>query len=176
MLVLEPMDRAIARGALIYGEILGYGQSNDASHITRPNIEGQAAAMRAALTAARIGPGAIDAINAHGTGTQANDRAETAAIKVVFGARAHQIPVSATKAMHGHLLGAAGALECVLSLLAMEHEVALPTMHWRQPDPNCDLDCVPNTARTSIASKMMLSNSFAFGGSNAVLVLGAARN
>ena len=153
------------------GEILGYGQSNDASHITRPSVEGQAAAMVAALQAARIDPQAVDAINAHGTGTQANDRTETAAIRAVFGDRAGRIPISATKAMHGHLLGAAGALECVLSLLAMQQEVALPTMHLQQPDPDCDLDYVPNLAREGVAAQVMLSNSFAFGGTNAVLVL-----
>jgi 3-oxoacyl-[acyl-carrier-protein] synthase II len=113
-------------------------------------------------------------INAHGTGTQANDAAETAAIKAVFGARAPRIPISATKALHGHLLGAAGALECVLSLLALRHATALPTMHLQSPDPACDLDYVPNAARDGVAARTMISNSFAFGGTNAVLVLRAA--
>jgi 3-oxoacyl-(acyl-carrier-protein) synthase len=131
--------------------------------------------MRAALSAARIDAADVDAINAHGTGTVANDRTETAAIRRVFGNRAGDIPVSATKAMHGHLLGAAGALECVLSLLAMRHATALPTMHLHQPDPQCDLDYVANVARDGVAARVMLSNSFAFGGSNAVLVLGCAR-
>jgi 3-oxoacyl-[acyl-carrier-protein] synthase II len=175
MLVIEPLERALARGAPVLGEILGYGQSNDASHITRPSVEGQAAAMQAALQAARTAPGAIDAINAHGTGTQANDRAETAAIRAVFGPRAGRIPISATKAMHGHLLGAAGALECVLSLLALQHQVALPTMHLQQADPECDLDYVANAARPGVAAQVMLSNSFAFGGTNAVLVLRRAQ-
>ena len=116
----------------------------------------------------------MDAINAHGTGTLANDAVETTAIKAVFGARALRIPVSATKAMHGHLLGAAGALECVLSLLAMQHRVALPTLHLDQRDPACDLDHVPGAVREGVAVRTMLSNSFAFGGTNAVLVLGAA--
>jgi 3-oxoacyl-[acyl-carrier-protein] synthase II len=174
MLVIEPWDRAMARGAPILGEILGYGQSNDASHITKPSVQGQAAAMTAALLAARCDAQEVDAINAHGTGTQANDRSETAAIRAVFGERAGQIPISATKAIHGHLLGAAGALECVLSLLAMQHEVALPTMHLQQSDPECDLDYVPNAAREGVAARVMLSNSFAFGGTNAVLVLRAA--
>ena len=174
MLVIEPWERAVARGATIHGEILGYGLSNDASHITRPSVEGQAAAMRAALQSAAIEPQAVEAINAHGTGTQANDSTETAAIKAVFGEAAHRIPISATKALHGHLLGAAGALECVLSLLAMRHEVALPTMHLQMPDPECDLDYVPNLARPGVAARTMLSNSFAFGGTNAVLVLRAA--
>ena len=174
MLVLEPWERAVARGASIHGEILGYGLSTDVSHITRPSVEGQAAAMHAALRAAAIAPSAVDAINAHGTGTQANDAIETAAIKAVFGERAGRIPISATKAVHGHLLGAAGALECVLSLLAMESAVVLPTMHLQAPDPECDLDYVPNAARETPAVRTMLSNSFAFGGTNAVLVLGAA--
>ncbi|HAY26732.1 MAG TPA: beta-ketoacyl-[acyl-carrier-protein] synthase family protein [Candidatus Accumulibacter phosphatis] len=174
MLVLEPWERAVARGASIHGEILGYGLSTDASHITRPSVEGQAAAMHAALRAAAIAPSAVDAINAHGTGTQANDAIETAAIKTVFGKRAGHVPISATKALHGHLLGAAGALECVLSLLAMESAVVLPTMHLQAPDPECDLDYVPNAAREAPAVRTMLSNSFAFGGTNAVLVLGAA--
>lgn len=171
MLVIEPLDRAVARGADILGEILGYGLSNDASHITRPSVEGQAAAMNAALRAAGVDRQQVDAINAHGTGTQANDRTETAAIRAVFGGRADQIPISATKAIHGHLLGAAGALECVLSILALQHNVALPTMHLQQPDPECDLDYVSNTAREDLAAQVMLSNSFAFGGTNAVLVL-----
>ena len=171
MLIIEPWERARARGAPVLGEILGYGQSNDASHITQPSVAGQAAAMQAALLAARTDPQAVDAINAHGTGTQANDRTETAAIRAVFGVRAEQIPISATKAIHGHLLGAAGALECVLSLLAMQDAIALPTMHLQQPDPECDLDYVANIARLNVAARVMLSNSFAFGGTNAVLVL-----
>ncbi len=174
MLVLEPWDSAVARGATIHGEVLGCGLTTDIGHITRPSVEGQAAAMRAALQSAKVEPAAIDAINAHGTGTLANDAAETAAIKAVFGARSAAIPVSATKAMHGHLLGASGALEAVLSLLAMQHAVALPTLHLNTPDPACDLDYVPNVVRTDVAARTMLSNSFAFGGTNAVLVLRAA--
>ncbi len=175
MLVLEPWDRAVARDAFVHGEVLGYGLVTDVAHITRPSVEGQAAAMRAALRSAQIEAAAIDAINAHGTGTQANDGVESAAIAAVFGARAGAIPISATKAMHGHLLGAAGALECVLSLLAMQRAVALPTMHLHTPDPECALDYVPNVARAGCAARTMLSNSFAFGGTNAVLVLGAAQ-
>jgi len=174
MVVLEPWDSAVARGAKIHGELLGYGLTTDIGHITRPSIEGQAATMRAALQSASLAPAEIDAINAHGTGTLANDAVETAAIKAVFGERAYRIPVSATKAMHGHLLGAAGALECVLSLLAMQHSVALPTLHLNVPDPECDLDYVPNTSRTKVDARTMLSNSFAFGGTNVVLVLRAA--
>lgn len=171
MIVLEPWARAQSRGAEILGEVLGYGLSNDASHITRPSVAGQAAAMCAALQSAGIESQEVDAINAHGTGTKANDSTETAAIRSVFGRRAAEIPISATKAIHGHLLGAAGALECVLSLLAMRHSVALPTMHLQTPDPECDLDYVPNCARDGFAARTMLSNSFAFGGTNAVLVL-----
>ena len=174
MLVLEPWDRAVARGATIHGEVLGCGLSTDIGHITRPSVQGQAAAMQSALQAAGLEPLAIDAINAHGTGTPANDAAETAAIKAVFGARAYEIPVSATKAMHGHLLGASGALEAVLSLLAMQHAVALPTLHLHAADPDCDLDYVPHEVRSGVAARTMLSNSFAFGGTNAVLVLRAA--
>lgn len=171
MLVLEPWDTAVARGAFIHGEVLGCGLSTDTGHITRPDVAGQVAAMHAALQSAGVDAAEVDAINAHGTGTQANDGVETAALKAVFGARAYRMPVSATKAMHGHLLGATGVLECVLSLLAMQHAVALPTLHLQQPDPACDLDYVPNAAREGVALRTMLSNSFAFGGSNAVLVL-----
>ena len=174
MVVLESWDRAVSRGAPIYGELTGYGLNTDVGHITRPTVEGQSAAMRAALESASIDASAIDAINAHGTGTAANDATETAAIKAVFGDRAALIPISATKALHGHLLGATAALEFVLSLMAMRHSVALPTMHLRVPDPTCDLDYVPNEARSGISIRTMLSNSFAFGGTNAVLAFRAA--
>ncbi len=174
MLLLEPWDRAVARGAPIHGEVLGYGQSNDASHITRPSMEGQVAAMQAALTSAGMQPQQIDAINAHGTGTLVNDVTETRAIKALFGAHAARLPISATKAIHGHLLGAAGALEAVLALLALKHRVSLPTMHLQHSDPDCDLDYVPNQAREGVTARTVMSNSFAFGGTNAVLVLGAA--
>jgi 3-oxoacyl-[acyl-carrier-protein] synthase II len=174
MVVLESWEHARARGAPIHGEILGCGLTADVSHITRPSIDGQAAAMRAALHSASIDAAGIDAINAHGTGTPANDAVETAAIKAVFGERARHIPVSATKALHGHLLGATGALECVLCLLAMQQAVALPTLHLWTPDPACDLDYVPNAVRERVRVHTMLSNSFAFGGTNAVLVLGSA--
>lgn len=175
MVVLEPWDSAVARGATIHGEVLGCGLVTDVGHITRPSVAGQAAAMRAALQSASLEASAIDAINAHGTGTLANDAVETAAIKAVFGSRASAIPISATKAMHGHLLGASGALECALSLLAMQHSVALPTLHLNTPDPECDLDYVPNLTRNDVPARTMLSNSFAFGGTNAVLVLRAVR-
>jgi 3-oxoacyl-(acyl-carrier-protein) synthase len=191
MLVLEAWDNAVARGAFIHGEVLGCGLSNDAGHITRPSVQGQAAAMRSALRSAQLQAADIDAINAHGTGTAANDSTETAAIKAVFGehtsahtsaranasgnangnAHAHRLPISATKALHGHMLGATGALECVLSLMAMQHRVALPTMHLDSADPECDLDYVANQVRRDVNVRTMLSNSFAFGGANAVLVL-----
>lgn len=173
MLVLEPWDQAKARGAPIHGELLGYGITNDPGNITKPSIEGQAAAMQACLRSAALAPEQIDAVNAHGTGTQANDVTETAALRAVFGRHAQRLAVSATKAVHGHLLGGGGALECLLSLLAMQHGVLLPTMHLREPDPHCDLDYVPNTARHGVEVRTMLSNSFAFGGTNAVLALRA---
>lgn len=157
---------SVARVAMTHGL-----NANDASHITKPTVEGQVAAMRAALQSASLDPSEIDAISAHGTGTLANDAAESAAIKIVFGARARDIPISATKSMHGHLLGAAGAMECVMSLQAMKHCVVLPTMHLREPDPQCDLDYSPNVACRGVHVRTMLSNSFAFGGANAVLAL-----
>jgi 3-oxoacyl-(acyl-carrier-protein) synthase len=173
ILVLEDWERAAARGAAIRGELLGYGLATDASHITRPTAGGQAAAMRAALRSGDIAAEEIDSINAHGTGTQANDSAETAAIKEVFGERAYRIPVSATKAIHGHLLGASGALELALALLALRQDVLLPTMHLHVPAADCDLDYVPNRARSGGGARTVMSSSFAFGGTNAVLVASA---
>lgn len=174
VVVLERWERAVARGVTIQAELIGYGVSTDSHHIVRPSVEGQAAAMHAALASADISATEVDSINAHGTGTRANDGVETAAIKQVFGERSRRIPISATKAVHGHLLGAAGALEFVLSVLALQHNVALPTMHLKEPDPECDLDYVPNLARPGAAGRTMLSNSFAFGGTNAVLALRAS--
>jgi 3-oxoacyl-[acyl-carrier-protein] synthase II len=150
--------------------MIGYGLVTDAAHITRPSVGGQAAAMQAALQSAGCAVESIDCINAHGTGTQANDGVETAAIKQVFGAHAHRTPVSATKAIHGHLLGASGALEFVLCLLSMQQRVLLPTMHLLLPAPDCDLDYVPNCVRDGVDVRTIMSNSFAFGGTNAVLV------
>ncbi|HEX5461104.1 MAG TPA: beta-ketoacyl-[acyl-carrier-protein] synthase family protein [Steroidobacteraceae bacterium] len=170
VLILEDWARATDRGASIHGELLGYGLATDAGHITRPTVAGQAATMRAALRSADIAAEAIDSINAHGTGTQANDAVETAAIKEVFGKRAYGIPVSATKAIHGHLLGASGALELALALLALRHNVLLPTMHLRVPAADCDLDYVPNAARHGSRARTVMSSSFAFGGTNAVLI------
>ena len=174
VLVLEPWERAVARGADIVGEVIGYAATNEAGHVTRPDVAGQAAAMRAALASAGIDAAQIDTINAHGTGTRANDATETAAIREVFGTYADKVPVSATKSMHGHLLGAAGAIEAALVLLAMRERVVLPTMHLHEADPRCDLDYVPNAAREGVPTRTALSNSFAFGGSNAVLVLRGA--
>lgn len=173
MLVLEPLEHAQGRGAVIYGEILGCGVVTDISHIARPSVDSQAAALRAALRSAHLDISDIDAINAHGTGTQANDGVETAAIRNVFGCCADRIPISATKAIHGHLLGAGGALECALSFLSMQKRVILPTMHLKNADPECDLDYVANVARYDAPARTMLSNSFAFGGTNAVLALRA---
>jgi 3-oxoacyl-(acyl-carrier-protein) synthase len=173
LLVLEDRERAQARGAPILGEMLGYGLATDASHITRPTVGGQAAAMRAALRSGDLPPQAIDSINAHGTGTQANDAVETAAIKEVFGGRAYRIPVSATKAIHGHLLGASGALEIALALLALRRDTLLPTMHLEAPARDCDLDYVPNVARPGAGARTVMSSSFAFGGTNAVLIASA---
>jgi 3-oxoacyl-[acyl-carrier-protein] synthase II len=174
IVVLEDWERAIQRGAIIHGELIGYGIVTDASHITRPTVAGQAAAMRAALQVAACAPASIDNINAHGTGTQANDSVETAAIKQVFGEDAFRIPISATKAIHGHLLGASGALEFALSLLAMQHDVLLPTMHLDIAAADCDLDYVSNCARHNVKINTVMSNSFAFGGTNAVLVARSA--
>jgi 3-oxoacyl-[acyl-carrier-protein] synthase II len=174
ILVLEDWAHASRRGALIHGELIGYAVVTDATHISRPTAAGQAAAMRAALQAAGCAPALIDSIHAHGTGTSANDAVETAAIKQVFGDGAYRIPISATKAIHGHLLGASGALAAVLSLLAMRQRVLLPTMHLRLPAPDCDLDYVPNSARHDVGIDTVLCNCFAFGGTNAVLVMRAA--
>ena len=173
MLVLEPLDRARARGARIYGEIHGFGMSSDAGHITAPTIDGPARAMRAALADASLEPSQVSYINAHGTGTQANDVTETRAIRQVFGAHANQLMVSSSKSMHGHALGAAGALEAVATLMAIHEQLVPPTVNFATPDPECDLDCVPNQARKA-QIEFALSNSFAFGGLNAVLAFGAA--
>ena len=168
MLVLEAADLAVARGARSFGEIAGYGLTTDAGHITRPSVEGQASAMRKALESSGLGPEEIGYINAHGTGTQANDPVETAAIKRVFGEHAYKVPVSSTKSMHGHLLGAAGALEFVAALLAMERGLIPPTINLKVPDPECDLDYVPQARSGDL--RAVASNSFAFGGTNAVLI------
>jgi 3-oxoacyl-(acyl-carrier-protein) synthase len=170
IVVLESLERARARGVHVYGELAGYGLCTDSAHITRPSVEGQAQAMRLALASAGMSPESIGYVNAHGTGTLANDGVETAALRAAFGAHAPRVPVSATKSMHGHLLGAAGALELVVALMAMEQGTVPPTRNLHVPDPQCDLDYVPNVARRGIAIDAVMSSSFAFGGTNAVLV------
>ncbi|MGZ8274706.1 MAG: beta-ketoacyl-[acyl-carrier-protein] synthase family protein, partial [Burkholderiaceae bacterium] len=170
MVVLEELEHAQARGACVHAEIIGYGLCTDATHITRPSVAGQAAAMRRALDAAAIAPDEIGYINAHGTATLANDAVETAAIKDVFGTQAYRIPVSSTKSMHGHLLGAAGALEFVASVLALERQIIPPTINLHVDDPECDLDYVAGSARSGVEFAAVMSNSFAFGGTNAVLI------
>jgi 3-oxoacyl-[acyl-carrier-protein] synthase II len=171
VLVLESLERAKNRGACIYGEVVGYGSTADASHITKPSVEGQSNAIEAALEEAGMSPDRIDYINAHGTATKANDIVETQAIKKVFGPRAYRVPVSSTKSTHGHLLGAAGAVELVAAILALQHKTVPPTATLTVPDPECDLDYVPGKARTGIDLQTVMSNSFAFGGTNAVLIV-----
>ena len=168
--VLEEWNHAVARGAPIHAELSGYGLTSDVTHITRPTVAGQANAMRAALDSAILHPNDVDYINAHGTGTLQNDAVETAAIKAVFGERAYSIPVSSTKSMHGHLLGAAGALEFVIAVMCLKRATVPPTMHLNSPDPACDLDYVAGKARDGISVRTAMSNSFAFGGTNAVLI------
>jgi len=175
VVVLEEREHALARGARIYGELVGYGATADAYHITAPSPEGEgnARAMKMALDQAGMRPEDIDYINAHGTSTQPNDREETAAIKSVFGAHAYQLLVSSTKSMTGHLLGAAGALEAIACLLALRDGCIPPTINYEHPDPALDLDFVPNTARAKRITSA-LSNSMGFGGHNASLIFRSA--
>ena len=170
IVVLETEEHARARGATIYAELAGYGAASDASHLTKPSQEGQAAAMRMALADAGLDGDRIGYINAHGTATLAGDVSETAAIKEVFGPHARRLAVSSTKSMHGHLMGATGAVEFITAILALQRGSLPPTANLRVPDPECDLDYVANTARTGVTLEAVMSNSFAFGGSNAVLV------
>lgn len=174
MLILEELGHARSRGARIYAEILGYGLSNDAHHYTAPDPDGRGAAlcMKMALEDARIAPEEVEYINAHGTSTPLNDAVETLAIKSVFGKQAYRVPISSTKSMTGHLLGAAGALEVIFTCLAICEGVIPPTINYESPDPECDLDYVPNQARTARVRTAM-SNSFGFGGTNACLVVRA---
>jgi len=165
VLVLESLDHAEKRGASILGEVVGFGITSDAGHLTDPSADGAARAIKLA-----IGGEEIDYINAHGTGTRANDVTETAAIKAVFGDRAYRIPVSSTKSMHGHAMGASGSIEIVSSLLALNEGVVPPTINLNTPDPACDLDYVPNRAREGRV-RTFLSNSFGFGGMNGVVAV-----
>jgi nodulation protein E len=170
MVVLESLDHARKRSADILGEIVGFGMSSDAHDLTSPDVGGMARAIEGALGDAALSPEDIQYINAHGTGTAANDEVETQAIKRTFGAHAARVAISSNKSMLGHALGAAGALELVATLMSIRNAVAPPTINYLGPDPACDLDCVPNEARP-LAIDAALSNSFAFGGLNAVLAV-----
>jgi nodulation protein E len=170
MLILENWEHAKARGAEILGEIVGFGMSSDAFHITQPCIDGPAKAMQWALQDAGVRPEQVDYINAHGTGTVANDATESEAIRCVFSRNADSLLVSSTKSMHGHTLGAAGAIEAIATLLALKYGVVPPTANFTSADPACPLDVVPNNARRA-AVETAISNTFAFGGLNATLVM-----
>ena len=171
MMVLESLDHARQRGAAILAEVVGYGATSDAFHVTQPaeGGEGGARSMKAALKSAGMKPGEIDYINAHGTSTPLNDKNETMAIKTVFGSDAYRVPISSTKSMTGHLLGAAGALEAAISILALQNGIIPPTINLTNPDPECDLDYVPNKARQKQLSAV-LSNVFGFGGHHSSLI------
>ena len=171
VLILEERDRAVKRGTKIYAEVLGYAANGDAYHMTAPAPEGEGAArcMRLSLKDAGITPSEVDYINAHGTSTEYNDTNETQAIKKVFGEQAFKLAVSSTKSMTGHLLGAAGAVEGIFSVLALRHGIIPPTINYENPDPDCDLDYVPNQARKADI-RVALSNSFGFGGTNACVI------
>ncbi|MFY9825132.1 MAG: beta-ketoacyl-[acyl-carrier-protein] synthase family protein [Thermoanaerobaculia bacterium] len=170
VVVLEPLERALARGAPIVAEVVGCGMSADAHHLTSPSVAGASRALRSCLADAGLRPDEVGYINAHGTGTQANDAMEASAIRLVFGDEADRLAVSSTKSIHGHALGAAGAIECVATALTLRHGIAPPTLGYTTPDPKCQLDVVPNEARR-VDSRNALSNSFAFGGLNVVLAL-----
>ncbi len=170
VVILEPLEAAHRRGAEVYAELAGAGMSADAGHLIQPSEAGGAQAMEMALGDAKLSPHEVQYINAHGTGTQANDVTETKAIRRVFGPHADRLAVSSTKSMHGHALGASGALELVATVLAMRDQVAPPTANFTEPDPECDLDYVPNTCR-EMPIQAALSSSFAFGGLNAVLAV-----
>ena len=171
IVVIEALEHALARGATIHAELVGWAATDDASHITLPAPGGRGAvgSMSLALSDAGLSTDDVDYINAHGTSTIPNDRAETAAIKTVFGQRAYEIPVSSTKSMTGHLLGAAGGVEAVACVRAIETGCIPPTINYETPDPECDLDYVPNQARQATVDVAM-SNSFGFGGHNATLI------
>jgi beta-ketoacyl-acyl-carrier-protein synthase II len=170
ILLLEELEHARQRGARIYGEIAGFGMSSDASHITQPSIDGPARAVRMALAEAGVNPQEVDYINAHGTATRVNDVTETQVIKEVFKDHARKVAISSTKSMHGHAMGSTGAIELAATVLALDRGVIPPTANYTQPDPECDLDYVPNQAREQPV-RIAVSNSFAFGGLNAVLLV-----
>jgi 3-oxoacyl-[acyl-carrier-protein] synthase II len=169
--LLEELEHARGRGARIYAELVGFGMSGDAYHITAPPDDGEGArlSMVNALRDAELDPAAVHYINAHATSTQLGDKAETVAMKRAFGDHARKVAVSSTKSMTGHLLGAAGVVEAIFSVLAIRDGVAPPTINYRTPDPECDLDYVPNTARR-MKIDVSLSNSFGFGGTNGTLI------
>ena len=173
VLVLEEYEHAVKRNAKIYGEILGFGSSGDAFHVTAPHPEGKGAAlaMQHALKEGGVTPEQVGYINAHGTSTVYNDRMETLAVKAVFGEQAYKVPMSATKSMTGHLLGASGAVEAMFCMLAMRDSFLPPTINYKEPDPECDLDVIPNVGREAKVD-YALSNSFGFGGHNATLLMG----
>ena len=176
-LVLEDWQHAVARGAPILAELAGYGASCDHSHLVRPDVGGQVRALEAALADAGLSAAQVDYVNAHGTATQEGDAAEIAALRRVFGARAADLPVSATKSMHGHMMGASGAVEAVISVLALRHDTLPPTAHLDDIDPACaGVGHIVGAARRGSGARIALSNSFAFGGSNAVLVFRTDRN
>ena len=170
VLVLETMEHAIRRNANIYAEILGYGLSCDAQHMTQPSVEGVSQCMIKAMHESGIGKEDVDYISAHGTGTTANDRTECAAIRNVFGPLYKKIPVSSIKSMLGHTMGAASAIEALTCALAIKYNMIPPTINFETPDPECDIDCVPNQARRHIVN-IAMNNSYAFGGNNASLIL-----
>lgn len=170
IIVLEEYEQARARGATILGEIIGYGASCDAYHVTAPNSQGQIRSIQAALQDARLTPNDIQYIHAHGTGTQLNDVTETQTIKAIFDAHAYNIPITAQKAMTGHAIGAAGVMQIISAALSLQHGILLPTINLNDPDPDCDLDYIPNQARRKSVD-IVLSNHFAFGGANAALIL-----
>ena len=172
MFVLESLDSAVRRGVPLLAELFGYGAAADASHIANPSVEGQVRAMQAALDDAGLAPQEIDYVNAHGTATRVGDVCETLALKRVFGTHVRRVPVSSTKSAHGHLLGAAGAVELAACLAAMSGGFLPATLNLDEADPDCDLDYVPRTPRHGVAVRRFMSNSFAFGGSNAVLIGG----
>ena len=174
ILVLEEWERAAARGAPIVAELAGYGATADAAHITQPGVHAPARAVAIALAEAQLNPSDIDYVSAHGTATRLNDPTEIAVIKCAFGREAGRLAISSTKAVHGHAMGASAALECIATALAIRDGVVPPTANFTEPDPACDLDCVPNTARRQTV-RAAISNSFAFGGLNAVLALRAVR-